>query len=113
LYAGHTGTGFTQKTLKEVWDKLEPLITDKCPFDIKPKTRLPATWVKPKLICEVKFQEWTQGHIMRVPVFMGLRADKKPIEVKKEDAMPSKKIQEPNSKNQKISKNNRQQSVVA
>jgi bifunctional non-homologous end joining protein LigD len=104
-YAGHTGTGFTHKTLKEVWDKLEPLITEKCPFDIKPKTRLPATWVKPKLICEVKFQEWTQGHIMRVPVFMGLRTDKKPIEVKKEDAMPSKKIQELNSKNQKISKN--------
>ena len=100
-YAGHTGTGFTQKTLKEVWGKLEPLITDKSPFDVKPKTRLPATWVKPKLICEVKFQEWTQGHIMRVPVFMGLRADKKPIEVKKEDAMASKKIQEPNNKNQK------------
>jgi len=103
-YAGHTGTGFTQKTLKEVWGKLEPLITDKSPFDVKPKTRLPATWVKPKLICEVKFQEWTQGHIMRVPVFMGLRADKKPIEVKKEDAMASKKIQEPNNKNQKNSK---------
>jgi bifunctional non-homologous end joining protein LigD len=91
-YAGHTGTGFTHKTLKEVWDKLEPLITDKCPFDIKPKTRLPATWVKPKLICEVKFQEWTQGHIMRVPVFMGLRTDKKATEVKKEEAMPTKKI---------------------
>ena len=56
-YAGHTGTGFTHKTLREVWDELEPLITDKCPFDIKPKTRLPATWVKPKLICEVKFQD--------------------------------------------------------
>jgi bifunctional non-homologous end joining protein LigD len=104
-YAGHTGTGFTHKTLKEVWDKLEPLITDKSPFDVKPKTRFPATWVKPKLICEVKFQEWTQGHIMRVPVFMGLRADKKPIEVKKEDPMASKKLQEPNTKNQKNPKN--------
>jgi bifunctional non-homologous end joining protein LigD len=94
-YAGHTGTGFTHKTLKEVWDKLEPLITEKSPFDIKPKTRFPATWVQPKLICEVKFQEWTQGHIMRVPVFMGLRTDKKPIEVKKEDAMSTKKIKTP------------------
>jgi len=96
-YAGHTGTGFTHKTLKEVWDRLEPLITDKCPFDIKPKTRLPATWVRPKLICEVKFQEWTQGHIMRVPVFMGLRTDKKPIEVKKENAMSTSKVEKSNS----------------
>jgi bifunctional non-homologous end joining protein LigD len=91
-FAGHTGTGFTHKTLKDVWNKLEPLITDICPFDIKPKTRLPAIWVKPKLICEVKFQEWTQDHIMRVPVFMGLRTDKKPLEVKKEDTMAIKKI---------------------
>ena len=71
VYAGHTGSGFTQKTLKETWDKLRPLVTDKCPFATKPKTNMPATWVKPKLICEVKFQEWTQEHIMRVPVFMG------------------------------------------
>jgi bifunctional non-homologous end joining protein LigD len=99
-YAGHTGTGFTDKSLKEVWDKLEPLITDKCPFDIKPKTRLPATWVKPKLICEVKFQEWTQGHIMRVPVFMGLRTDKKPVEVKKENPMATEKIQKTRGKKQ-------------
>jgi bifunctional non-homologous end joining protein LigD len=102
-YAGHTGTGFTHKTLKEVWDRLEPLITEKCPFDVKPKTRLPATWVKPKLICEVKFQEWTQGHIMRVPVFMGLRTDKKPIEVKKEDAMATSKVQKSKS-NRKVQK---------
>ena len=104
-YAGHTGTGFTHKTLKEVWDKLEPLITDKCPFDIKPKTRLPATWVKPKLICEVKFQEWTQGHIMRVPVFMGLRSDKKPIEVKKENPMATEKIQKAKGKKQSAEPN--------
>ena len=104
-YAGHTGTGFTHKTLKEVWDKLEPLITDKCPFDIKPKTRLPATWIKPKLICEVKFQEWTQGHIMRVPVFMGLRTDKKPVEVKKENPMATEKIQKARGKKQSTGKN--------
>ena len=53
---------------------------------------MPATWVKPQLICEVKFQEWTQENIMRVPVFMGLRMDKKPKEVKKEKEMATRKI---------------------
>jgi bifunctional non-homologous end joining protein LigD len=91
-YAGHTGSGFNAKTLKDTWDKLQPLIIDKCPLDIKPKTRMPATWVKPKLICEVKFQEWTQGHIMRQAIFMGLRTDKKPEEVKKETAMATKAV---------------------
>jgi bifunctional non-homologous end joining protein LigD len=97
VYAGHTGTGFNEKLLKETWNKLQPLITDKCPFDQKPKTNMPATWVKPKLVCEIKFQEWTQDNIMRVPVFMGLRTDKKPAEVKKEKEMATKKIQPSNN----------------
>ena len=101
VYAGHSGSGFTQKTLKETWDKLRPLITDKCPFSTKPKTNMPATWVRPKLICEVKFQEWTQDHIMRVPIFLGLRIDKKITEVKKEKEMTTQKIKNTNIKKQK------------
>jgi bifunctional non-homologous end joining protein LigD len=101
VYAGHTGSGFTQKTLKETWDKLRPLITDRCPFSTKPKTNMPATWVKPKLICEVKFQEWTQDRIMRVPIFLGLRVDKKITEVKKENEMPTQRIKKQNAKSQK------------
>jgi bifunctional non-homologous end joining protein LigD len=105
VYAGHTGTGFNEKILKDTWDKLQPLITDKCPFDKKPKTNMPATWVKPKLVCEVKFQEWTEENIMRVPVFMGLRTDKKPIEVQKEKEMATGKIQKSKvkSENSKVS----------
>ena len=60
---------------------------------------MPATWVKPKLICEVKFQEWTQDRIMRVPIFMGLRIDKRITEVKKEKEMATQKI-----KNTKVKK---------
>nr|MBA2762425.1 DNA ligase [Segetibacter sp.] len=60
IYVGHTGSGFNQKTLKEVWNKLQPLITDKNPFAKKPKTNMPATWVKPELVCEIKFTEWTK-----------------------------------------------------
>jgi bifunctional non-homologous end joining protein LigD len=101
VYAGQAGSGFTQKTLKETWDKLRPLITDKCPFSAKPKTNMPATWLKPKLICEVKFQEWTQDHVMRVPIFMGLRIDKKVIEVKKEKEMMTQKIKNTKVKSQR------------
>ena len=90
VYVGHTGSGFNQKTLSEVWNKLQPLVTNKCPFKIKPKTNMPATWVKPKLICEIKFQEWTQDNLMRQPIFMGLRSDKKPTEVKKEKPMATR-----------------------
>jgi len=95
VYAGHTGTGFTEKLLKDTWAKLQPLVTDKCPFDKKPKTNMPATWLKPRLVCEVKFQEWTEENIMRVPVFMGLRTDKKPTEVLKEKEMTIEKIRKP------------------
>jgi len=112
VYAGHTGSGFTQKTLKETWDRLRPLITDKCPFSKKPKTNMPATWVKPKLICEVKFQEWTQEHIMRVPIFLGLRIDKKVTEVKQEKEMKTEKIKNPNVKNQRVKVKNENNSAL-
>jgi len=100
VYTGHTGSGFDQESLKDIWKKLEPLITDKCPFYEEPKTNMPATWVKPKLVCEIKFQEWTQGNIMRQAIFMGLRTDKKPIEVKKEKEMTTKKIEKTNPQKQ-------------
>ena len=69
---------------------------------------MPATWVKPKLICEVKFQEWTQDHIMRVPIFMGLRIDKRTTEVKKEKEMATQKIKNTidKSQNEDIKKQN-------
>jgi bifunctional non-homologous end joining protein LigD len=84
VYIGHTGTGFDDTLLKQLSSKLKPLVTDKCPFKKKPKTNMPITWVKPVLVCEVKFQEWTKDNALRMPVFIGLREDKKPTEVKKE-----------------------------
>jgi bifunctional non-homologous end joining protein LigD len=76
IYIGHSGTGFTDKSLKELDKKLQPLVTDKIPFDKKPKTNMPVTWVQPKLVCEVKYGEITDEGILRHPVFMGLREDK-------------------------------------
>jgi bifunctional non-homologous end joining protein LigD len=83
-YVGHTGTGFTEKGQADVYKKMKPLVIKECPFPKKPKTNMPCTWVKPKLVCEIKFGEWTQENIMRIPVFLGIREDKDPKEVRRE-----------------------------
>lgn len=91
-YIGNCGTGFTQASLKELHETLEKNITEKSPFAEKiNNTRLRGkpTWVKPILICNVKFQGWTQEGHMRIPVFMGLRDDKKAKEVVKESSLDS------------------------
>lgn len=89
-YAGNVGGGFTQQALKEAYRLLEPLIVRECPFKYPPQSVKGITWVKPKLLCEVVFQEWTKEGIMRQPVFQGFRTDKPAKEVKKE--MPVKLI---------------------
>ena len=75
-YAGHTGSGFTDKMLKEVYGKLKPLIIENSPFKEKVKTNMPVTWVKPKYVCEIKFTEWTDEGKMRHPIFLRMREDK-------------------------------------
>lgn len=71
-YAGSVGGGFDEKSLADLKSKLEPLVTSQCPF--KRKLDIKATWVKPKLIGEVSFADWTQEGLMRQPIFMGLRS---------------------------------------
>ncbi|MDQ3279183.1 MAG: non-homologous end-joining DNA ligase, partial [Bacteroidota bacterium] len=80
-YIGHTGSGFNTKTLEQIYRKLQPLIVKQSPFAKTPKTNMPATWVKPQLVCEIKFTEWTSDHIARHAIFMGLREDKKAKDV--------------------------------
>lgn len=89
-YAGHTGTGFDDASLKDLSAKLKPLIQEKSPFKDRIKTNMPVTWVKPILVCNIKFTELTTEKIFRHPVFQGLRVDKKAIEVKA-DPMPAVK----------------------
>jgi bifunctional non-homologous end joining protein LigD len=75
VYIGHTGTGFNDASLKEVYRQLQPLKTDQSPFDAKIAVNAPVTWVKPKLVCNLKYSEITaEGH-RRHPVFEGLRVD--------------------------------------
>ncbi len=86
IYAGHTGTGFDGKALADLFTKLKPLERKTPPFSEKPATNEPAHWVQPKLVVEVRFNEWTRAGVLRHPVFVGLRDDKDPKEVVREPA---------------------------
>jgi bifunctional non-homologous end joining protein LigD len=84
-YIGHTGTGFTNDVLKELWQQMRPLITTKSPFTEKTKVNSPVSWLRPRLVCQVKFAERTREGLLRQPVYLGLREDKKAKEVKAEN----------------------------
>jgi bifunctional non-homologous end joining protein LigD len=83
-YVGHVGTGFSHATLKELHDKLSALRTSTSPFSVRVKDEAVTTWVKPKLVAEVRFTEWTAAGEMRHPVFLGLRDDKLAEDVTRE-----------------------------
>jgi bifunctional non-homologous end joining protein LigD len=87
-YIGHVGTGFSHKTLEELHGKLMPLKTPKSPFPSKVKDETVTTWVRPSLVAEVKFTEWTKAGEMRHPVYLGLRADKRAKDVTREQEKP-------------------------
>jgi bifunctional non-homologous end joining protein LigD len=89
---GQAGSGFTEATHEAMWKKLKPLEEAKSPFAMKPESSRRLHYVRPELVAEIKFTEWTHegqsGAIkMRAPVFQGLRSDKKPQECRFE--MPS------------------------
>ncbi len=85
-YAGHVGTGFNQRSLKSIYDKLISIQQDIMPLSKKPKDPLlrKIKWVKPELIVEVSFSEWTRDGILRHPSFQGLRVDKTSAEISQE-----------------------------
>lgn len=89
-YAGHVGSGFDQATLASVVEELAPLVTERCPFAVEPKTNEPATWVLPERVAETRFSSWIadengEPHL-RAPVFLGLRDDIPPTECRREVA---------------------------
>lgn len=79
-YVGRVGTGFNQKLLSSLHSKFQPLVR-KTPSFVDPPRIKSATWLAPKLVAQVAFQEWTDDQKLRQPVFYGLRDDKKPREV--------------------------------
>ncbi len=84
VYIGHTGSGFSEQFLAELYQKLKSIEQEKSPFKIRPKTNAPVHWVKPKLVCEISFAEWTDEGQMRQPIFVGLREDKAATKVRRE-----------------------------
>jgi bifunctional non-homologous end joining protein LigD len=83
-YIGHVGTGFSHKTLEELHARMIKLKTAKSPFPDKVKDEAATTWVRPLLVAEVKFAEWTSKGELRQPVYLGLRSDKKAEDVVRE-----------------------------
>lgn len=80
-FIGKCGTGFTDSTLKELYTSLKPYFVNESPLNEKIALKDEIQWVKPKLVCQVKFSEWTNDKHLRHPVYLGLRIDKKPNEV--------------------------------
>lgn len=101
-YTGKIGTGFNVATQKEMMARFKPLITDKPPFTTTPDVNSPsrfrpnppharATWLKPKLVCEVSYTEMTSDGVMRHPSFEGMREDKDAKDVHPETPLASPK----------------------
>ncbi len=88
IYAGRAGTGFTEADIKELATKFEALKRMQPAFKDAPKPRTGEAiiWLEPQLVAEIKFVEWTQDNLLRQASYKGLRADKKPEDVKKEQA---------------------------
>nr|WP_295903075.1 DNA ligase D [uncultured Bdellovibrio sp.] len=93
-YAGKTGTGFTEKSATDVLKKLKRLETSKSPFSLNAPKGKGLHWVKPELVADVTFANWTNDDILRTAVFHGLREDKPAKEVKIEKAKPLEEIAE-------------------
>jgi bifunctional non-homologous end joining protein LigD len=84
-YAGKVGTGFTRSTLRQLSERLAPLVRETSPFE--PEKGLPraATWVQPELVAQIAFMEWTSDGRLRHPSFLGLRIDKPAREITREE----------------------------
>jgi bifunctional non-homologous end joining protein LigD len=75
-YFGHSDTGFSEKGMKETFDRLKPLFIDKPPVENPPKIPEKIQWVRPMLVCEVAYAEWTEDEQLRRTTFLGWRDDK-------------------------------------
>jgi bifunctional non-homologous end joining protein LigD len=89
VYVGNVGTGFDQNLLESIYRRIEPLTTTRSPFAETPQMLREAIWVRPEVVCEVKFASWTEDGRLRAPVFLGLRPDVEAKETVRETAAPA------------------------
>ena len=85
VYIGSVGTGFDTRELARVMTLLKPLETEASAFTHAPRTNERAHWIRPTLVAQVRFTEWTTDGMLRHPVYLGMRNDKKPADVRRED----------------------------
>jgi bifunctional non-homologous end joining protein LigD len=109
IYVGHTGGGFTRQGLEEMYRRLKPLERKTSPFEEMPKTNETAHWVKPEVVVEVKFNEWTADRRLRQPIFLGVRDDKEPKDV----GMEATSVQKKPVRDRTIAKQRARPSVAA
>ncbi|HTI53133.1 MAG TPA: DNA ligase D [Verrucomicrobiae bacterium] len=90
VYVSKVGTGFDQAGLAAIWTRLRPLARATPPFEAGAvPTGRGHHWVEPRLVCEVRFTDWTEDGGLRHPTFLGLRDDRKPEDCRRETAEPS------------------------
>lgn len=92
VYIGHCGSGFNEKSLASIKKHMDNLAVPDPPFTIEPKTNAKPTWIKPEIVCEIRFTGWTKEGLMRHPIFMGIREDKNPRDVIREIPDKSEKF---------------------
>jgi len=104
-FVGHTGSGFDFSQLADMLKIMQKLATDNCPIEYIPYVNREPIWLRPELVVEVKFNGWTQEMIMRAPIFVRLREDKKPqdctFEMPKETKIIVKKIEQAQGRQEK------------
>jgi len=87
VYVSKVGTGFDRAALKQLWEALQPLSRPTSPFEAGSPTGPGHHWVEPKLVCEVRFTEFTADGGVRHPAFLGLRSDKRPEDCRREQPL--------------------------
>lgn len=76
-FVGHTGSGFDFGQLNEIYSKLQQMKIEQCPAKFIPYTNREPVWIRPEIVAEIKFTGWTKEKIMRSPIFLRFREDKK------------------------------------
>ena len=94
VYVGKTGTGFDEATLKQLHSELEARKQSRSPLGSVPKGLKVKAWVKPELVCQVRFNEWTEEGHLRTPVFAGLSPDRDPRECRRDTAEEDSEAEE-------------------
>jgi bifunctional non-homologous end joining protein LigD len=94
-FVGHTGSGFDFAQLNDIYSKFQQMKIEQCPAKFIPYTNREVTWVSPQFVAEVKFSGWTKEKIMRSPIFLRFKEDKKPEECIMEEESHAEQFIEP------------------